>query len=139
MQRRDLARIAAVFCGHSGRSSGNAGDVFEMLVRLSPGGQLRMASGPEQAYRARRLIDGAETWAGRLVSEDETWVLHSDDDDDPIWFIRFGVLRPGEYLTLHGPGGGPLRFQIVKVDYPADAGGLRGGGQSSDWRISHGE
>jgi hypothetical protein len=121
MQRRDLARVTAVMRGYSGRSSGNAGDIFEMLVRLCPGGQMKPASEPEQAYRARRLIDGAETWAGRLVSEGENWVLHSDDDDDPIWFIEFGALRPGEYLTLHRPGGQPLRFQIVKVDYPAGA------------------
>lgn len=119
MQRRQIARVVAVPGSIPGRPSGDATHVFEMFVYLSDGARLNTALPPGQSYRARRLVDGAEVWSGRMVGEGLSWVLQSDDDDDPIWFIEFGALRPGEYITLYPPGRSELMFHIVTVDYPS--------------------
>jgi hypothetical protein len=113
MEQHDLARVTTALTSVTG---GDADHVFEMLVPLGPGAHL--LSAPEQTHRARRVEKGVEIWSGKLEFEGECWVLHSDDDDDPIWFTRFGALRPGEYITLYAPTGVSLVFRILKVDYP---------------------
>ena len=119
MQQRQIARVVAVPTGTLGHPDSETGHVFEMFVSLSDGAQLKTTVAPGQAFRARRLLKGVEIWSGRLLGEGDSWILQSDDDDDPIWFIKFGTLRPGEYLTLFPPGRTELVFRIVNVDYPS--------------------
>lgn len=118
MQRRQTARVVAVPSCMPGCANSEPGLVFEMFVCLANGGQLNRVLAPGQSYRARRLLKGVEIWSGRILGEGEAWILQSDDDDDPIWFIKFGTLRPGEYITLYPPGRTELVCLIVNVDYP---------------------
>jgi hypothetical protein len=117
MQPRPIAHVVSVLSCIPGQSNDEAADVLEMFVRLSDSGRLDTDPVHGQSYRVRRLVKGMEVWSGRMLGEGEAWILQSDDDDDPIWFIKFGTLRPGEYLTLHPPGRGELVFRIVSVDY----------------------
>ena len=121
MEHSIPAHVAAALTHIPARPDGDASHMLEMFVHLSPGAQLRTITSPEQPYRARRLVNGRLVWCGRLVQECQKWLLSSDDDDDPLCFIRFGLLRPGEYITLFATGARPLVFRIVNVGYPTSA------------------
>ena len=115
----NLMRVTAVLTWGACSHSGDPGHVLEMVVPLMPGAQLDIGEVARRQCPVSRRENGVTLWSGRLVVEDETCFLHADDDDDPIWFITFGPLRPGDYLTAYKPHGDLFRFQTVKVD-PVD-------------------
>jgi hypothetical protein len=95
-------------------------EVLEMFVRLNAGAHLKPPGTPAQPYRVRRLVKSLPVWSGALLCDNGIWLLHSGDDDDPVWIFEAGPLRPGEYLTLRGPAGDSLMFRILDVGFPKD-------------------
>ena len=112
----NLMPVTAVLTWGACSHSGDPDHVLEMVVPLAPGAQLDIGEVARHPCPVSRRVKGVTLWSGRLVVEDETCFLHADDDDDPIWFITVGPLRPGDYLTVHKPYGDLFQFQTVKVD-----------------------
>ena len=68
-------------------------------------------------WTAVRERPDSEPRESELIRLDEEWVLQSmRGDDDPLWTLGSGAIRPGEVVRLGRPGGEELLYRIVAVD-----------------------
>ncbi len=58
----------------------------------------------------------ASTWASWCGSRSGWAVRQHPGDDDPLWRLEAGVLRPGERVTLREPDGTATEFRVVAVE-----------------------
>jgi hypothetical protein len=121
MSQPNLMRVVAVLTRAPGLPAGDTDQCLDMLVCLTPDAQMDSAQPvPAEYWRARRLRAGQKTWAGQLIRTGQGWALRSDrGEDEPLWHVDAGRLRPGDHLTLRRPDGEELAFRVVNVGPPA--------------------
>jgi hypothetical protein len=123
MDGSPLAHVVAVLTDALDCPTGNTEHRLELLVSLRPGARLDEDGASGRRYCVRRVVKGVTVWSGFLAADTETWALHSDDEDDPLWLMDApGPLRPGTHLTLRSPEGAVFTFRIINVGHPQGLG-----------------
>lgn len=114
-----MVRVKMNLAYAAGRPEGDLADRLELLVGLTPQGQLDEAAFAADAQpwpSLRVLPDGSER-AGELVLLEGGWALRSvRSEDEPLWALEARVLRPGELVTLRRPDGEEVVFRVVGVE-----------------------
>jgi hypothetical protein len=93
-----------------------AAERIELTLRLTPEGRIDMAQEAAPWPLAWTGPDGAAR-RGELVRIESGWALRREQgDDDPLWRLQAGVLRPGETVTLCEPDGAQAEYRVVAVE-----------------------
>jgi hypothetical protein len=96
---------------------GEVAERLELRLRLTPDGRIAAAPLDGENWEVAWTGPDGEARAGELVQIDTGWALrHDQGDDDPVWPLQAGVLRPGESVTLREPDGGQTEFRVVSVE-----------------------
>lgn len=90
---------------------------LELTLRLTPDGRIAKAPIDGENWPVSWTGTDGEPKAGELVPIETGWAVRQHrGDDDPLWPLQAGVLRPGESVTLREPDGGQTEFRIVAVE-----------------------
>ncbi|MBV9118386.1 MAG: hypothetical protein JOY63_13610 [Acetobacteraceae bacterium] len=117
MEAPRLSRMTAVLARGPDRPNGDIGRGLEIELCLGARGQVEASSAGEAPWRVRRFWPDRGDWHGELVAIDGGWGIRGTrGDDEPVWELHGGIMRPGEYLTLVGPDDAELLFRIVNVE-----------------------
>ena len=118
MSEPRLSRLTAVLARGPGQPSGDPRCGLEIDLCLDPRGHIEASCSPDQPWRVRRFWSDRPDWHGELAPVDEHWGVRSigGGDDEPVWELQGGVLRPGEYITLVRPSDAEFVFRIVNVE-----------------------
>ena len=98
---------------------GDTADGLDLHVILTPQGQIdeqAFAADPS-GWRARRFRPGRPDREVELMRVEDRWALRSvESDDAPVWPLKAGTCRPGEYVTLCPPAEPERIYRIVSVE-----------------------
>ncbi len=99
-----------------GQPEGDLSHRLEVLVALTPQGQLDEAALAEAPWPTLRTLPDGRERHGDIVRGAAGWVLRGRaGEDSPHSPIEAQIFRPGEYVTLLPPGQDALVFRIVDV------------------------
>ena len=115
-----MARVTALLAHAPGLPEGDITHGLEFTLCLDARGHIDLAAygSAPLPWRTRRYWPGRPDWWGELVRDDGShWALRRQGgEDEPIWTLSFGVMRPGALVSLHRPNGETLIYRIVKVE-----------------------
>ena len=112
-----LVRVTATLTRAPNLPNGDARVGLEIEACLDARGHIDANCVPLTAWRVRRYWPDREDWRGELVPIDDGWGIRgADGDDEPVWELQGGVLRPGEYITLIRSTDAESVFRIVNVE-----------------------
>jgi hypothetical protein len=114
-----MAHVRTLLASGPGSPEGDTGLGLDLRVCLTPLAQIdpvAFAADP-LPWPVRRFWPDRADWRGEVIRVDDGWAVRSvGGDDEPLWELAAGVVRPGEYLTLRRPDGEELVFRVVGVD-----------------------
>ncbi len=114
-----MAKVTMVLAGTQGRPAATVDERLELHVALTPQSRLdpmAWTADPEP-WRAVRLGPDRPPHETELVRLEDRWALRGDPGEDaPLWDMLAEIVRPGEYVMLHGPAGEEQAFRIVAVE-----------------------
>jgi hypothetical protein len=114
-----LSRVNALLASSPRKPQGDTRCGMEILLCLTSDGQPDLlACGMGEPWRVRRFWNDRPDWHGLLVAHnDQSWAIRdAADPDGPLWELKVGTFRPGEYVTLRRPDRSELSFRIVSVE-----------------------
>ena len=111
-----MTRITMLLARGPGLPEGDLNDKLTLTVALTAQGHLdtdAFAQHPTP-WLACRERPGQKAKRSELAPDDGIWALSAvHGDDDPLWTVNSGVMRPGELVMLRRPDGEDLLFRIV--------------------------
>lgn len=114
-----MARVRTLLASGPGAPEGDTGVGMELQVCLTPLAHLDAAAFAVDPlpWPVRRSFPGRQDWRGDVIQADGLWAVQSSrGDDEPVWDLAAGIVRPGEYVSLRRPDGEEWVFRVVSVD-----------------------
>lgn len=114
-----LTHVIMLLAFGPGSPEGDVNDRIEMTVALTQQGHVDRKMYPDdpRPWTVTRSMPSGAARSGELIELDQGWGLRRiGEEDDPIWPLDIAIVRPGEYVTLRGPGGEDFVFRIVGVE-----------------------
>lgn len=118
MSESQQSRLTAVLARGPGQPDGDPRCGLEVELCLGGWGATEAPSPADPPWRVRRFWPDRPDWHGEIVRVEGGWGVRGvgGDDDEPVWELKGGSLRPGEYITLVRPSDAELVFRIVNVE-----------------------
>lgn len=114
-----MAQVRTLLASAPGTPEGDTRIGMDLRVCLTPLGQFdhAMFLTDPLPWPVQRFWPDRADWHGEIIQVDGAWAIRSErGDNEPVWTIEVGQVRPGEYLTLRRPDGDELVFRVVQVE-----------------------
>ena len=114
-----MVKLTLVLASGPGTPAGDLNDRMYLNAELTAQGQLDAAAWETGTtpWLSARDRPGRPKREGELVKIHEGWALRGlDGEDDPLYTLTAGVIRPGELVTISRLDGDEMIYRIVAVD-----------------------
>lgn len=114
-----MVKVEMVLARGPEQPDGDTENRLSVRLCLTPQAQLdplAWRAGPDPWLLTRRR-GGQPPRTAEITRVDDNWALRPlAHDDEPLWDVEAGVVRPGELVRLRTPQGDELTYLVVAVD-----------------------